>query len=379
MGLETTWVAMNGPVAVGQSVAFPSVSYTRQVLQVTIAAGEDPVNQDLQLQLSINGTAQSQIFTLTQNTGGPYTATILGGGYTLAANSILSVTVIQAGGALDLTITISSQVSPGKECIWQPFPGSVLAGTTVPFPPASYDRTINIVTLIAGTAPTAAGGANVQLIVGGVEQAQVFNLPLGVNLLQITVVGGIPCPANTSLSVIVNTAGGALDMVVNLENNTNQIAVCDTWVTPTQQNVQAYVSAQEYQAFTGELLEMGQSDPVPQLMTDVVNKIRTAVRSGRRSNLGVCGSLPGGAMDLFAKLVKWPLFGRVSAVAFKDKMRTDYENAMKEVTDIQDGKVEFVAPAIVGENVLSGAWGSDAPICIDSLDPVPVGEDDGLS
>jgi hypothetical protein len=263
-----------------------------------------------------------------------------------------------------------------SEQAWVPLLGLLANGQAQPFAAVSYGRNITTVTLNAGSAPTDPAGTQFQVNIDGTLQAQVFTLPQNTNSIAIPVSGtGLSVNGGSTLTAVVTAFGGAADVLFWIES-TAAAGAADAWVVPTATDLQGAIEAAEWEAFTDSILETNQSDPVPKIITNTVMRIRTAIRTGRKNDLGPAGTIPVGAMDLFLQVAQWYFFKRVKSVAFGDKaLESMRREANDEIKAICDGDRIFEAPTTVTETVPSGAIGYDTYVP-SAFDEVFVTEDD---
>ena len=260
-----------------------------------------------------------------------------------------------------------------SELTWVLLPGALLDGVSAnSFAGASYSRLVTIVTINADTAPTAWTGATFQLTNDGTLLPQVFTLPKGQNTVRVAVSGtGITVASTKVLTVTCILSGGVQDVNFWIESTVTPSVTADTWAAPTASDIQNAIADPEWDLFTADLLQAKDGDPTTDIMADVVNMIRDAIRSGRRNNLGQSGTIPGGAMWIFKALCKWMLFDRVRSIpGFADKVKDAKKDAEDYLDKVRKGEVEFIAPTIIAETSPSGTWGSEAYVKIDPSEVV---------
>ena len=270
------------------------------------------------------------------------------------------------------------------ETTWQPFVGEVQDNSLLNFYAMPFQRLVQTVTLQVtdgGSAPTAAGGCQVQFqINGGALYPQVFVLPQGALTMQITVAGsGYLLAPGDVLTAKAVSAGGVLDLAVVLVYDTAQTGSADAWFVPTISTLQSAISAPEWATFTESYLKQGQSDPVPQIIANAVNEITTAIRTGSRNNIGPVGSIPGGALNLFLQTAQWYFFKTVKSLTIADNaLKEMREWANAEIEKICEGKRKFIQPTNPSEVTLTGMWSSEAYVKVDPNE-IDVSMDDGVS
>ena len=254
-----------------------------------------------------------------------------------------------------------------REQTWVLLTGVLLDNvSTASFATTSYQRQVLLVTLNADTAPQDDKGATFTLTNDGSLGAQVFTLTKGSTTSgAITVANsGLVVAASKVLTVTCTFAGGVQDVSFWIESVIPASAADDTWSLPTAADIQGSISAPEYAAFTAALIQGSQADPIPGILSDTVNEIRDAIRTGRRNNLGPVGTIPGGAMHTLGHICKWHLFDLVKSLpGFADKSIEARKGADEYLDKVRKGEVVFVEPTTYGETITGASYGFyDTPI-----------------
>ena len=232
------------------------------------------------------------------------------------------------------------------------------------FAPVSYPRTGKILTLTANGQPPTGGNLQGQLLVDDVVQAQVFELEEDIRSQPFTLTEpGLSIPALSRLDFKVVTPADATDLAIWLESETAQAPVADdNWIVPTAALLQAEIDAPTYRAFTASLLNQGQADPVPLILSSYVAMFRNLC--SRRSRLGQPGTIPASLLPYFIALSKRKLFGRtLAASGYYDKFRGEAEEADRIVRMVAEGNWPIEPPtnpmATADQPVPGIAWDSD--------------------
>ena len=255
----------------------------------------------------------------------------------------------------------------GRETTWTLLPGALIDNvSTAAFATTSYSRTVQLVTINADTAPTDNLGATFQVTLGGVLQAQVFTVLVSEKTSNpLTVASsGLVVPASTVLSVTCTHAGGVQDVSFWIESAIPASAADDTWQMPTAADIQGSIASPEYKEFTAALIQGDQPDPIPSILSDTVNEIRDAIRTGRRNNLGPVGTIPGGMMHTLGHICKWHLFDLVKSMpGFAEKSAEAERKAEEYLKEVREGKVVFVEPTTISETITGASYGYyDTPL-----------------
>jgi len=253
-----------------------------------------------------------------------------------------------------------------RETTWVLLPGALITNQSAAFATTSYSRTVTLVTINADTAPSDNLGASFQVTVDGVLQAQVFKLLVStITSGALTVASaGLVVPAGKVLSVACTYPGGVQDVSFWIESAIPASAADDTWSLPTSANIQGSISDPEWTAFHSAVLQTLIGDPIPGILTDTVNEIRDAIRTGRRNNLGPVGTIPGGMMHTLAHIGKWHLFETVESMSgFADKAKTAKKDAEDYLDKVRKGEVVCVEPTTISETITGASYGYyDTPI-----------------
>ena len=235
----------------------------------------------------------------------------------------------------------------------------LLAGQLYPdqaalFPRVNYLRlAIELALICNGTVPSVVP-ATCDLTLDDVAQGETYTLPVGLKVGENNVNGGdgLNIAAQVRPGVIVTAAGNASDLVAWLtaEVTIEEAAEAD-WLTLTASHLQSRIAAAEYNAFTAALISSGQSDPVPQLLNHVSERIRQAVRSGGKVALGAAGMIPASLIDCGLSIAKYRLFGRVSSMKrFAELAKDDNDQALDELKAVAKGELVPEAPSTATED-----------------------------
>jgi hypothetical protein len=110
MNLHEQVVRFNGLVRDNAQRGKSAVAVERVVTQIEIHCdGDAPTGSNLTLQLVVNGSADSNVYSLTAGQGYVLLGAV-GGGLVVAANATLEVKVTAANGASDVVVTLKSQL-----------------------------------------------------------------------------------------------------------------------------------------------------------------------------------------------------------------------------------------------------------------------------
>jgi hypothetical protein len=238
---------------------------------------------------------------------------------------------------------------------------------TAEWPAVPYARTATEVLLIAnGLTPSDASGAKIKLTLADVAQTQEFALAQGLKRQVTNVTGdGLAIAADVRPGVKVTAHGSASDLVVWLTCESTTSNDTETgWLILTAGMLQSRISAPEYNALTAAVISSGQSDPIPQLLSDVTERVRLAIRSGGET-LGAVNTIPASLRRAALAIAKHDLFSRIAVLrTLAEGAKNDAEKAERMLERVEEGKVKIEAPATDTETETGNAaeYGSETKI-----------------
>jgi hypothetical protein len=176
----------------------------------------------------------------------------------------------------------------------------------------------------------------------------------------------INIPADVVPGIIISNAASATNLVVWIESEPAIDLGDETvWVALTVADLQSGIASPIYNQFSSAVMKEGQADPLPEIILNAVNRIRQAVRSGRKVSLGPNGTIPPSLRGDAIALAKYQFFSRSSALkAFVEEARTSAKDALDLFTRIAQGKETPETPSspLTDESPNISAWGSDTKI-----------------
>jgi hypothetical protein len=123
----------------------------------------------------------------------------------------------------------------------------------------------------------------------------------------------------------------------------------------TEDNLLPDISQEELDGIAKELVTVGDPEPIATMIAEQVQKVEDFTLRYDVPELRL--------NRLIRPLVLWELYKRLGAIP--EKRQTAYDEAMKELREIRDGKFPDLAieePAPEGSPGSTGAWGSDCRI-----------------
>lgn len=241
--------------------------------------------------------------------------------------------------------------------------GLVSADQEIDYAAVSYERTPQWISLIAAAA--AVTDCTVKLQLDAVDQAQTFTLGAGQKKVRVAVSPTFAIAAGVVPTAVCVTAGGTVDLAVWIESSATSTGDDDNWVVLTAGMLQSRISSPEYAAFTASIIQGSQADPVPQILADIAQQVRAAVRSGRKTALGPAGTIPASLKNAALALSKYQVFSRVTALRqYCEAMRGEVKDATELLTQVATGKITPEDPSdpLTTESTNDVEWGSDTKI-----------------
>ena len=116
----------------------------------------------------------------------------------------------------------------------------------------------------------------------------------------------------------------------------------DTWITLTQDDVLASINNPELTAALNTALASGQDNPLDTLLPDVTAEVRGYVR--RRNTLGQSGTLPQELKNAAIDIIIYRAANRLRKKAIAEDKQADYEQALRRLQGVAEGRVAVSAP-----------------------------------
>lgn len=236
------------------------------------------------------------------------------------------------------------------------FQGALVAGQIIQFPRVAYDRLATELDFYGqGSAPSGAD-AVFRITLAGIEQSGDCTLDNNLLVTENTISGGLIIPANVIPGIKVITPSFATDVVAWLTSTVESaLDSGDPWLTPTVSDLRTTISDPEYEAFTSDILQLVNGDPIPTMLARMVNHIRAAVSRGG-FQMGLEGTIPRELLEECLILTKFKLFQRVTAThGFADAMKDEakrVEDFLKD--DVAQGDVGISTPVDLAEQTMQG-------------------------
>ena len=252
------------------------------------------------------------------------------------------------------------------ERTWLYFGGLLQVGQLQESMDVAYSRlrTGGKLIISSGIVPTSA--LKLKLTLDEVAQATEYTLASGQKQAAFNVSGGgLTIAAGVVPGAIITADGGASDLRVDIEDESTVANDTETgWLILTAGMLQARIAAAEYNALTAAVISSGQSDPIPQLLSDVTERVRLAIRSGGES-LGAVNTVPASLRRAALAIAKHDLFSRIAVLrTLAEGAKNDAEKAERMLERVEEGKVKIEAPETADETETGNAaeYGSDTKI-----------------
>jgi len=144
--------------------------------------------------------------------------------------------------------------------------------------------------------------------------------------------------------------------------------MAEAWKTLAAGDVKARLSGPELTALQTSQLAAGQSDPLPEVISQVVGEARGYIAAWSGNVLGPAGTLPPQLIGAAAAMAVWELAGRLPTLrglSRNESRKADYDGAKSLLKDVAAGKFTVEKPTEEGSEELPSAGtasGSDAKL-----------------
>ena len=242
--------------------------------------------------------------------------------------------------------------------------GALANGQTFTVGSVGYDRAIQQLVPKTIDGHAAAAVVSLQLTVNSVPVGNVFSIPAGQNGANIDLSANpIDDPANADLGLVIITANGERDIIVTVSSTASGSGLDPNWQVPTAGDLQSRIDASTYAEVNSATMQGAQSDPVPQILSDLTQTVRSL--ASRHSQLGPAGTIPSSFKTYFLSLCKAELFGRISAVRYLlESIKGEVDSANKRLDMLAKGQWPIEPPVnpLPTQPIPGASWGSDTAI-----------------
>ena len=83
------------------------------------------------------------------------------------------------------------------------------------------------------------------------------------------------------------------------------------WITLSTEDIRSRLAAAELSALSSAALAEGQSDPLPEVITQVVDQIRGSIAGNQQNTLGPSGTLPERLKSAALNIIRFELATRL--------------------------------------------------------------------
>ena len=227
-----------------------------------------------------------------------------------------------------------------------------------------YDRSIQALAVRTVDGHAAAANTVLQLTVSGVPAGDPITLTAGQNKTDVdTSSAPLACMAGADLGLKVVTNGGERDIIVTVSSTASGSGLDPNWQVPTAGDLQSRIDASTYAEVNSATMQGAQSDPVPQILSDLTQTVRSL--ASRHSQLGPAGTIPSSFKTYFLSLCKAELFGRISAVRYLlESIKGEVDSANKRLDMLAKGQWPIEPPVnpLPTQPIPGASWGSDTAI-----------------
>jgi hypothetical protein len=121
------------------------------------------------------------------------------------------------------------------------------------------------------------------------------------------------------------------------------------WRSLTPQDVQTQLAGPELEALQDYSRADGQSDPLPEIISQVTDECRGYIMANARNKLGPSGTLAPQVIGAAIAIARWKLSGRLGIGKAAELLQTpqrqkDYEDAQQFLKDVAGGRIAVEQP-----------------------------------
>lgn len=140
------------------------------------------------------------------------------------------------------------------------------------------------------------------------------------------------------------------------------------WNALTTAGILSRLTAQELAAVRQQSVEVGQADPLAEVLAQVTAEVRGYVAAHAPNRLGPAGTLPDQLHGTAVGLARWRLcsrlaVGRMADVLLTEPRRQEYEDGLRLLRDVSSGRFAVEQPDEDGPEEMADsapAWGGAA-------------------
>jgi phage gp36-like protein len=123
------------------------------------------------------------------------------------------------------------------------------------------------------------------------------------------------------------------------------------WTTITTDLVKTRLAGAEVTSLQTAALASGQTDPLPEIVTQVVDEVRGYVAAGGYT-LGAAATIPSKLISATLAITRFRLATRLPRFPFDDNRRREYEDAIRLLNRVADGKFAVEEPTTTDTETL---------------------------
>jgi hypothetical protein len=128
------------------------------------------------------------------------------------------------------------------------------------------------------------------------------------------------------------------------------------WITPSETHLRTRLSGPEIQAFKTAALASGQSNPIPDLLEEVVNRIRGDVAACEQNVLGPDGTIPDKLLGACLSIAVIEVMARAAGTVLDPEQarREAARNAERLLERVAACKFAIDVPDVQSDEVIQG-------------------------
>jgi len=129
------------------------------------------------------------------------------------------------------------------------------------------------------------------------------------------------------------------------------------WQTVASTDITARLSGRELTLLQSVALADGQSDPLPEVILQVVDEIRGYISAHKANTLGAGSTIPQVLLGTCASLVRYYLAARIPSFPTDETRKEEYRQAIRRLEQVAEGKFAIEEPANASTENIAGGGG----------------------
>lgn len=127
------------------------------------------------------------------------------------------------------------------------------------------------------------------------------------------------------------------------------------WITLSETDVQTRLTGPELTALKTAALAAGQSNPLPEIITKVIQEVRARVAACQLNRLGSGATIPEELSEACLAMIRYRFITRLPVASLLTEARRDeYRDALRLLEDVAACRLRVEQPADVTTQIIAG-------------------------